>query len=251
MERDVLIELAMATNIQGWARRANWLNNGSVCDWELVGCNAQGHVKLLTLDFNNLTVMHHIAILCARLTVISALDSLVLTFSGPLAVGLFAREPRQPRSPRGSRPRVQLPLGHGAVLARQPDITAPAGLGRQHVYGCDGGHAMFLSTRPDRREQWAEEALRPFGEQLLVPAAMHASHGRHVPSELRLGRLPLLVASARRKSVWGRGGGVLANFVGYRDVSILFFESQVPRSAVPLAACSSRARPRASSKPAP
>jgi hypothetical protein len=38
-------------------RRAGWLDGGSVCNWELVGCGSgsAARVKLLTLSFNNLT----------------------------------------------------------------------------------------------------------------------------------------------------------------------------------------------------
>ena len=53
-ERAALIELARATNLGGWVHSHGWLSSASVCDWELVGCNGEGRVKLLTLDFNNL-----------------------------------------------------------------------------------------------------------------------------------------------------------------------------------------------------
>ena len=55
MERAALLELAAATNLSGWKRSRNWgLPGVPVCDWELVGCDAAGRVKLLTLDFNQL-----------------------------------------------------------------------------------------------------------------------------------------------------------------------------------------------------
>eukprot|EP01052_Picozoa_sp_SAG31_P011149 SAG31_NODE_626_length_13460_cov_14.387517_4_plen_320_part_00 len=53
LERAALLELAEATNLSGWVRNKNW-GSGPICDWELVGCDASGRVKLLTLDFNNL-----------------------------------------------------------------------------------------------------------------------------------------------------------------------------------------------------
>ena len=55
-ERAALVDLASATRIEHWVRRRGWLDPGrSVCDWDLVGCNGDGRVKLLTLSFNNLT----------------------------------------------------------------------------------------------------------------------------------------------------------------------------------------------------
>lgn len=53
-ERAALMELAQRTRVQGWIHSKGWAGPGSVCSWELVGCDAEGHVKLLTLDFNNL-----------------------------------------------------------------------------------------------------------------------------------------------------------------------------------------------------
>ena len=53
-ERAALIELARATNLGGWVHSHGWLSSASVCDWELVGCNGEGRVKLLTLDFHTL-----------------------------------------------------------------------------------------------------------------------------------------------------------------------------------------------------
>ena len=53
-ERAALIELAHRTAVQNWTHHRGWLSSSSVCDWELVGCNGEGRVKLLTLDFNNL-----------------------------------------------------------------------------------------------------------------------------------------------------------------------------------------------------
>jgi hypothetical protein len=54
LERSALIELATATNMSGWVHSHRWLSDASICDWELVGCDGSGRVKLLTLDFNNL-----------------------------------------------------------------------------------------------------------------------------------------------------------------------------------------------------
>ena len=54
LERSALVELATATNLSGWVHSHNWLSDASICDWELVGCDGSGRVKLLTLDFNNL-----------------------------------------------------------------------------------------------------------------------------------------------------------------------------------------------------
>eukprot|EP00966_Prymnesium_polylepis_P323164 7379378-Prymnesium_polylepis.1 len=56
LERAALMDLAESTNVRGWTRNTNWLDpQRSVCDWDLVGCDESGFVKLLTLDFNNLT----------------------------------------------------------------------------------------------------------------------------------------------------------------------------------------------------
>ena len=56
VERAALVDLAESTNVRGWTRNTNWLDpQRSVCDWDLVGCDSSGFVKLLTLDFNNLT----------------------------------------------------------------------------------------------------------------------------------------------------------------------------------------------------
>lgn len=54
LERAALIELATSTNMSGWVHSHKWLSDASICDWELVGCDSTGRVKLLTLDFNNL-----------------------------------------------------------------------------------------------------------------------------------------------------------------------------------------------------
>lgn len=53
-ERSALIELAKLTQSTGWVKNRNWLTPMSICDWELVGCDAEGYVKILALDFNNL-----------------------------------------------------------------------------------------------------------------------------------------------------------------------------------------------------
>ena len=53
-ERAALVELAHSTGVHGWSRRAGWLTDAHVCDWELVGCDAERRVKVLALDFNGL-----------------------------------------------------------------------------------------------------------------------------------------------------------------------------------------------------
>ena len=53
-ERRALIDLARSTNASGWNRNRNWLSELPVCAWELVGCDSEGRVKILALDFNNL-----------------------------------------------------------------------------------------------------------------------------------------------------------------------------------------------------
>lgn len=42
-----LVDLGVATDWQRWAYNSNWLTNKSVCDWELVGCDSVGRVKVL------------------------------------------------------------------------------------------------------------------------------------------------------------------------------------------------------------
>ena len=86
-ERAALIDLAEATHVQGWAHRSRWLfPEHDVCDWELVGCNAEGHVKLLTLDFNNLdgTLPDSLA----NLTFLQDLDLEGNSLHGPIPASL-------------------------------------------------------------------------------------------------------------------------------------------------------------------
>ena len=46
--------MASATGFEGWIHKEGWLTDAPVCDWDLVGCDSAGRVKLLTLDFNGL-----------------------------------------------------------------------------------------------------------------------------------------------------------------------------------------------------
>ena len=41
-ERDALVSLASASNIDGWQRRRGWLSAAHHCDWEGVGCDGNG-----------------------------------------------------------------------------------------------------------------------------------------------------------------------------------------------------------------
>jgi hypothetical protein len=51
-----LVDLAVSSRVQGWTFKKNWLApDTSICDWELVGCNAVGRVKTLALSYNNMT----------------------------------------------------------------------------------------------------------------------------------------------------------------------------------------------------
>ena len=50
-----LVDLGQLNRAQYWQFHRNWLSNESVCDWELVGCNSKGRVKVLALSFNNMT----------------------------------------------------------------------------------------------------------------------------------------------------------------------------------------------------
>ena len=51
-----LTELASSCGLEHWVRKSNWLSaSHHICDWELVGCDHSGRVKVLALDFNNLT----------------------------------------------------------------------------------------------------------------------------------------------------------------------------------------------------
>lgn len=82
-ERAALVDLAKATSVEGWSHNSNWLNpDVSVCDWTLVGCNAQGRVKLLTLDFNNLTGSLPDSL--GNLTFLEDLDLEYNSLAGPL-----------------------------------------------------------------------------------------------------------------------------------------------------------------------
>jgi len=58
-DRRALTDLAAATGAANWVRcSGGWLNDDAsddVCDWDLVGCDGGGRVKLLTLSFNNLS----------------------------------------------------------------------------------------------------------------------------------------------------------------------------------------------------
>ena len=56
LDRDALMELGTACSSKYWVRHRNWLSaEHHICDWELVGCDREGRVKILALDFNNLT----------------------------------------------------------------------------------------------------------------------------------------------------------------------------------------------------
>jgi len=51
-----LTDLAISTNYQTWVNNKNWLiDNDSICDYDLVGCDSRGRVKILALSFNNMT----------------------------------------------------------------------------------------------------------------------------------------------------------------------------------------------------
>ena len=55
LECAALVDLAVATQWENWVFSKNWLSGASICDWDLVGCDASGHVKILSLSFNNMT----------------------------------------------------------------------------------------------------------------------------------------------------------------------------------------------------
>ena len=56
VERSALIDLASSTGVQHWLHRRNWLSRAHhVCEWELVGCDAERRVKVLALSFNNMS----------------------------------------------------------------------------------------------------------------------------------------------------------------------------------------------------
>ena len=117
LERQSLVELAMSTQLSGWARKTNWLDaRHSVCDWDLVGCDADGFVKLLTLDFNNLT-----GTLPTSLGALQSLQDLDLEYNN-----LFGT---LPPSLGGLSSLVQLGLGGNAFSGLLPAEICPV-LGR-------------------------------------------------------------------------------------------------------------------------
>merc|ERR1712113_718268 len=54
-ERAALFELGRSCGSEYWVHNEHWLSEAHVCDWDLVGCDREGRVKVLALDFNNLT----------------------------------------------------------------------------------------------------------------------------------------------------------------------------------------------------
>ena len=113
LERQALTDLASSTRLSGWAHKMNWLDEQrSVCEWDLVGCDVDGFVKLLTLDFNNLT-----GTLPASLGTLQSLQDLDLEFnslSGPV-----------PSSLGGLSSLVQLGLGGNAFSGSLPAELCP------------------------------------------------------------------------------------------------------------------------------
>lgn len=116
LERSALIELGEATNVKTWVRNGNWLSNKSVCDWDLVGCDGDGRVKLLTLDFNNLT-----GGLPTSLGNLARLQDLDLEFNALTGV--------VPSSLGGLKSLVQLGLGHNQFSGLLPEELCSALIG--------------------------------------------------------------------------------------------------------------------------
>lgn len=122
-ERQVLTQLALDTQMSGWVLHTNWLAaHIPVCDWELVGCDADGYVKLLTLDFNGLN-----GTLPASLGDLRGLQDLDLEFnllSGPL-----------PSSISSLPALVQLGLGGNLFSGRFPEEMCDSVLARISAAG--------------------------------------------------------------------------------------------------------------------
>ena len=119
MEREALIDLAKATAFDGWVHNHGWLGSEtiSVCDWDLVGCDGEGRVKVLTLDFNNLK--GHLPSTLGALSRLQDLDLEGNALLGELPPGLGAL-----RSLR------QLGLGGGLTHFNgtlPPDLCGPLG----------------------------------------------------------------------------------------------------------------------------
>ncbi|GMI27229.1 hypothetical protein TeGR_g3398 [Tetraparma gracilis] len=76
-------QLASSTNSETWIHNEGWLEGSvSVCDWDLVGCDGSGRVKILALSFNNLT-----GSLPPEVSMLAALQDLDLEYnaiSGPI-----------------------------------------------------------------------------------------------------------------------------------------------------------------------
>ena len=56
-ERSGLFDLAHSTDFEKWVHSHNWLSSFHVCDWQLVGCDMEGHVKVMAPPCRSL--QHH------------------------------------------------------------------------------------------------------------------------------------------------------------------------------------------------
>jgi|EP00900_Chrysochromulina_parva_P027050 hypothetical protein len=132
LDRDALIELGTACSSKYWVRHRNWLSaEHHICDWELVGCDLDGRVKILALDFNNLT-----GTLPSSVGLLSKLEDLDLEHNH--LVGSVPSELGQLSS------LVQLGLGGNQFSGRIPD-EACAPLQRIVSGGGKGQPACDLS----------------------------------------------------------------------------------------------------------
>ena len=82
-----MVDLGVTTDSHHWAYSTNWLTNKSICDWELIGCNGDGRVKILALSFNNM-VGGPLPPSMSKLTQLEDLDFEGNHISGPLAADL-------------------------------------------------------------------------------------------------------------------------------------------------------------------
>ena len=143
-ERNALFDLARMTHIDNWVHKEGWLSSSSVCDWELVGCDSAGRVKLLTLDFNGFN-----GTLAASLGALSMLQDLDL--EGNHLHGVL------PASLGSLRALRQLGLGGGsssfdgvlpAVLCAPLNTIVEATTDRQPGPACDLHGSVFACPLP-------------------------------------------------------------------------------------------------------
>ena len=140
-DRLALTDLATSTGLDNWVRSTGWLDaNTSVCDWDLVGCDASGRVKLLTLSFNNLSGVVPSSI--GNLTHLQDLDMEYNQLSGQL-----------PDSFDNLKAMVQLGLGGNSFTGPLPTsicsvVSSVTNQGSLDTPACDLSGSAFTCPLP-------------------------------------------------------------------------------------------------------